>query len=103
MAKKSDGQWLANALDLAAGSCQTIVDAHGCDRCPLYGTCLDDSTFTDVALSFTAGHWWDFLDLAEELEGYISEEDAAAMYWDSLRDRDIDMALEEEYDRTDKI
>lgn len=96
MAKKSDGQWLENALDLMAESCGTITDAHGCHSCPLYGSCLDDTKFLDVAFSVSGGSLKEFLELAEELTGYVSPEDADASHWDSMRERDIDMLLEEQ-------
>ena len=98
-----EAEWMSNTLDNITGMCDTIAGAHGCERCPLFGTCLEDSNFIDIACAITAGLWQDFFDYAEVMSGYVSEEDREAMYWDTMRDRDIDMLLEEQYDRTDEI
>lgn len=98
MSNKTDAQWILNALDLAADTCQTIQENGGCDRCPLYTTCLDENNFLDVAYAFNVDHWRDFLGFADDINGYISNEDAEALYWDDRRKMEIEeRMIDEEY------
>ena len=85
MGNKSDGQWILNALDLAASACQSITDAGACEVCPIHGACLEDSCLTDVAYALSARHWRDFLDLADDVQGYVRSDEAEADYWDGER------------------
>lgn len=75
---KKDAQWIINAVDLALSACENIQEAGACDRCPLFGTCLDDNSFLDVATSFNTDHWKDFLGLSDDVIDYISEQDYIA-------------------------
>lgn len=96
MGKKTDGQWIANACDLAASACQTIEENKACDRCPLYSMCLDENNFLDVAYFFSANSWKEFLGFAEDMETYISDEDAEALYWDQQRKMEIEERMIDE-------
>lgn len=98
MNNKADAQWLANALDLAATTCQTIDECGACRGCPLYSACIDANNLTDIAYEVTADQWKDFLDYAEDIENYIDEyidskENQRALYADFRRKYEIEEAI----------
>ena len=99
MNNKADAQWLANALDLAAATCQTIDEAGACRGCPLYSACIDANNLTDIAFEVTAAQWHDFLDFAEDVDDYLadqeidSEENQRALYADFRRKYEVEEAI----------
>lgn len=103
MNNKADAQWLANALDLAATTCQTIDECGACRGCPLYSACIDANNLTDIAFEITAEKWKDFLDYAEDAlnctdEDYDSEENQRALYADFQRKYELEeRMIDEEY------
>lgn len=58
-------------------ACYDIQDEGACDYCPLIGTCLQDSTFDEVADSVTAYRIKEFMKVAESARshGYTSREE----------------------------
>ena len=104
MSNKTDAQWIFNALDLAASTCQTIDEANACNACPLYTACIDVNAITDIAFEITAEQWTDFLDFAEDIDEYLedreinSEENQRALYADFQRKYEVEeRMIDEEY------
>lgn len=101
MNNKADAQWLANALDLAAATCQTIEEAGACRGCPLFSACIDANNLTDIVYVVTADQWKDFLDYAEDVEDYIDEyidsrENHRALYADFQRKYEVEEKIIDE-------
>lgn len=63
--------------------CETIQDGHACDKCPLFGICLEDTPLTDVANEVSTGMWEEFVAFADDVESYVSDEDMRA-YFDDM-------------------
>lgn len=78
-------QQIVNSADRALSACDSISEAGACDKCPLRSTCLDDSSFLDVVTSFNPDHWNDFFGLADDVAGYMDEQDYIASLADSQR------------------
>lgn len=104
MSNKNDAQWIFNALDLAASTCQTIDEAGACRGCPLYEACIDANDLMDIAFEITPEQWKDFLDFADDIDDYLedreinSEENQRALYADFQRKLEIEeRMIDEEY------
>ncbi len=72
-------------------TCGFIQDAGGCDRCPLKGNCLDETTLNEFANFVTKGNIREFLGFGEDVENYANEQDMANYHaeLDAQKEREL--------------
>ena len=66
-----------DSLGTIYDACGFIQDAGGCDKCPIKHNCLNETSVTEFANFCTKGSLKEFLDFADDVENYASEQEMA--------------------------
>ena len=91
-----DVKAIQDAMDLVLTACDNIIGKERCSDCPIFGTCIMQETFEEVAAEVSASAWFNFLNLSDECLNYISDEDAEALHWDDVRKAEIEERMIDE-------
>ena len=81
-ASKTVGE-IMSGLETAFLHCQTISEGHACDKCPLVPFCLEETDYATLATDVPRSAWEEFIEFADDVHNYVSDEDMRA-YFDDM-------------------
>lgn len=66
-----DSKYFAGCLEDVAYACESIKEKGLCEHCPMSATCIDESTFSEIAFDIPRDNFDEIIKMGENPEWYI--------------------------------